>query len=528
MKSTFKLLTNHKGLTALSFMFIIAMAISSVASSLTLAPLTDSLVTHDVNALIHWLLLTIMFWVITLSLNYVNSLLQAQIVRKVANELRMKIAEGLNGISIPDYQKVDHNEYVSWLTNDVNLIETNGLQTMFDLIGSSAVLILSAGALFFYHYSLALVTILLAAVTMVVPNLFGKFMERETTRISKANSRLLAQIEDTIAGFSVFFSHNIGSALTKRIAMASDEQGAQQVTYTRRTGLIELLMGLLSVFAQMATTALTSFLVLGGYFSIGVISSSGQISGIVFSNLSKVISDIFKIQSVSAILKKDIKPDRSIDTTTPQVGDFDTALTLDHLSYGYTTDKSVIKDLSYRFEKGGKYAIVGKSGVGKSTLINLISGRINDYGGSIKIDDQELQSLSTPSLNSKIELVEQKSYIFNESVEENITLGVQKAKSLLNSAVSFLGIDKFTTTETLLSEHGQNLSGGQRQKLALARALTFDKPILIIDEVTAGIDAESAQQIEDTLLADKDRTVIMITHTLTDKTRSQLTDVVEL
>ena len=98
----------------------------------------------------------------------------------------------------------------------------------------------------------------------------------------------------------------------------------------------------------------------------------------------------------------------------------------------------------------------------------------------------------------------------------------------MNSTINFLKIDNFTTPTTLVSEHGQNLSGGQRQKLALARAMTFSKPILIIDEVTAGIDAESSQQIEDALLADKEKTVIMITHTLTNKTRSQLTDVVEL
>lgn len=161
-------------------------------------------------------------------------------------------------------------------------------------------------------------------------------------------------------------------------------------------------------------------------------------------------------------------------------------------------------------------------------MINLISGRLRDYGGTIQVDGDELKSMPATLLNAKIELVDQKSYIFNESIEENITLGHAKSQALLSNVVSFLGIDKFTNLATKIHEHGSNLSGGQRQKLALARALAFHKPILIVDEVTAGIDSENAQEIEDALLAEKDLTVIMITHNLTEKTRAQLTDTLEL
>ena len=197
---------------------------------------------------------------------------------------------------------------------------------------------------------------------------------------------------------------------------------------------------------------------------------------------------------------------------------FDHALTLDHLSFSYD-EKPIIKDVSYTFKRGGKYAILGKSGVGKSTLINLMSGRLSDYQGAIHVDNTELKSLATTALNAKIELVDQKSYI---------TLGVAKQTNALTNIVRFLGIDKFANLTTNIHEHGSNLSGGQRQKLALARALAFHKPILIVDEVTAGIDTENAQTIEDALLANKELTVIMITHHLTEKTKSQLTGTLEL
>lgn len=527
MKSTLKLLAHQKFLTFLTLLMLTIQSLSSVGSAMSLAYITNALIAKSLSAVMNWLLIAVAFWAVTLISNYIASILQAQVVRRINNQLRARIVDGLNAVSLPDYQKIDHNEYVSWLTNDVNSIATNGLNNFFSLYGSATALIFSAVALFTYHWILAVSTVALGGLTLLLPNLFGRIMQRETKRLADANSKLLGRLEDVISGFSVFFAHNIGTVLTQKVVVASDDQGAEQVAYTRHTGLVEVIIGGASVIAQMLTMAITCYMVLKGYFSIGVISSSGQLSGNVFSQLSSVISGLFQSKSVEALLEKDIKPAPAATESTAST--FNTALTLDHLTFAYNDSKNpVINDLSYRFEKGGKYAIVGKSGTGKSTLINLISGRLNNYNGAINVDDRELKTMTTPSLNGTIELVDQKPYLFNESVEENITLGVNRTKSLLKQAVSFLGIDTFTSLDANIKEHGQNFSGGQRQKLALARALTFDKPILILDEMTAGIDAESAQQIEDTLLDNQDLTVIMITHTLTEKTKERLTDVLEL
>ncbi|MFC6315643.1 ABC transporter ATP-binding protein [Lapidilactobacillus achengensis] len=526
MYETLKLFKYEKKLTLLTIVLSIAMALSSVGSSVTLAPLTDRLIARDLSGVTYWLLLTIAFWGVTLALNYANSILQEQIIRKITNQLRVQITDGLNDMSLTDYRQSDHSEYVSWLTNDLDLIKANGLQNFFELISNFSTLIFSIGALFFYHYSLAVIAIILGVLTMLIPNFFGTFMERETNRLSAANSKFLTKIEDLFGGFSVFLTHNIGHILTANVNEESDQQGATNVKYVRNTGFIELIIGLISVLAQMVMLGLTCYLAIKGYFSVGVISSSGQLSGIVFSRLTSVIHGIFRMKTVNAITKKDIKPQSQ--HSTPSKIDFERALTLEHLNFGYTDAKDVIKDFSYQFVKGGKYAIVGKSGTGKSTLIKLLSGRLENYRGTIKIDDAELKSVNPHDIYDVIELVEQKPYIFNESVGENISLGVKKSPTMLEKIAEFLHLNEFTSLKAMMSEHGSNLSGGQRQRLALARAMAFSKPILIIDEVTAGIDAEGSQQIEDALLADENLTVIMITHTLSDKTRQQLTGLVEL
>jgi ATP-binding cassette subfamily C protein len=157
-----------------------------------------------------------------------------------------------------------------------------------------------------------------------------------------------------------------------------------------------------------------------------------------------------------------------------------------------------------------------------------LSGRLQGYQGQISIDGCDISKMAATSLNAKIEVVDQKSYIFNETVAENINLGVTHEHSLYQRAIDFLGITSFAPLNTQVREHGNNFSGGQRQKIALARALTFHKPILILDEVTAGIDEANAQKIENTLLAEKGLTVIMITHHLTATTKRHLTGTLTL
>lgn len=141
MKPTIKLLAHQKLLTLLTTLLILIESLGKVTSSLTLAPLTDQLINKNFRGVFFWLLATISIWGVTLTIAYVNSLLKAQIIRKVTNQLRTDIANGLTSIPVYEYNKVNHNEYVSWLTNDINMIEQNGLQTFFSLLGNAATLL---------------------------------------------------------------------------------------------------------------------------------------------------------------------------------------------------------------------------------------------------------------------------------------------------------------------------------------------------------------------------------------------------
>lgn len=169
--------------------------------------------------------------------------------------------------------------------------------------------------------------------------------------------------------------------------------------------------------------------------------------------------------------------------------------------------------------KGKKYAIVGKSGCGKTTLVKLLTGNYSSYNGNITYDDTSLSDLDIEKVQSMASVIHQNIYMFDDSIRQNICLYDTFTGKNLSGALKTSGVEQFLERmpDGLLSkvgENGSNLSGGQRQRVAVARALIRNKPILILDEGTSAVDMQTAYDIESRLLAIDDLTLITITHNL--------------
>jgi ABC-type bacteriocin/lantibiotic exporters, contain an N-terminal double-glycine peptidase domain len=354
---------------------------------------------------------------------------------------------------------------------------------------------------------------------MYVPKLFNKVMDRAALKLKNANSQFMSQINDLVGGFTVFKNHQQTATFAQRILQASDLLGQTNVAYTQKIEAVSDGIGTLSIFSQIFTTGWTAFLIFKKLVNVGVVGTAANLSGLLFSNLSKITTNLFTMRSVQAILTVDLAK-QAASVTTNHV--FNRQLKLTNISFAYQ-DKPVLQQIDYSFTKNGKYALIGKSGVGKSTLLNLIAGQLTGYQGTIELDQHVVSNCA-----SEIEYVEQKPYLFNTTLRGNLTLGAAVATDTLNQICHDLQIDQFMTLDTPIVGHGQNLSGGQRQRIALARALVHRKPIIFLDEVTAGLDEQSAQQIETKLLQDPNLTLIMITHHLTEQTQRQLTGVLNL
>ena len=198
-------------------------------------------------------------------------------------------------------------------------------------------------------------------------------------------------------------------------------------------------------------------------------------------------------------------------------GELQNGIEIKDLSYAYDTDKTVLHNINTYFESGKSYALVGPSGSGKSTLLNLLMASTNQYTGEILYDETELREISSESLYELVSMIQQNVFVFNSSIRDNITMFHDFNSSETDRAISLSGLDMLIQKhgeDYKCGENGNALSGGEKQRISIARSLLRKSPVLLVDEATAALDAETAFHVTSSILNLEGLTRIVVTHAL--------------
>ena len=218
-----------------------------------------------------------------------------------------------------------------------------------------------------------------------------------------------------------------------------------------------------------------------------------------------------------ANIKTTTQPDQKQEISAKQIQ-------IENLSYTYKEKRQPILDnLNLTIAEGKKYLLLGDSAAGKSTLLNIISGLLKNYTGTIKLGGIDYAKITDTQLHQIISYVEQTPYIFTASLKWNLTLGQKVAPAKLKQVITACGIDQIIAhlpagINTILANQGTNLSGGQKQRIALARALLRDTPVYLFDEVTSSLDKAASISLEKLILGQKNKTIVLVTHHLQKET----------
>lgn len=499
----------------------------AVLSSVFLANVLNSLIAKEMNQFFLWLAIDIILWMVDSFVQGARDVWKEIAIQKQLNAVRRDIIEPLTEISYSDFEKNSKEDYNSWLNNDTKLLYDNGFHQIYFVYTGIVAMLFSGIAIIFFHWVLLLTTLLVGSLLFYFPKMFKQSVERDTEQVSELANDALATSTDYLRGYEVLY-HNKQLGLMQERTMGKFNQLATanvKLIFTRAWMQYSLLGT--SMLGQFLILAVAGFLIMNGQIGIGVVMSVGNLSGTVTNYSKSVANSLILLNATGKLLEKYGKiTDESKVTDGEEVTAFESKLELKNLAVAFP-DGQKIEYPEIVIEKGKKYAIIGDSGSGKSTLINLLVGNKQDYEGEILLDGKDYKGINRKSLPRVMSVIMQFPYLFKETVEENLTLGRKISPDIFDKSIRIACADDFVFNK-LDTVYDKNLSGGQQERLSVARELMGSKPILVMDESTASVDKKTALAVEKNILENPDLTVIMITHHLYDETQSYLDEVIHL
>lgn len=525
------IIKENKWRVMMTILLGILVSILLVRMALMLSGLIDFAVDKDLNRLLNLGGTYLISWVVVIGLGYLSDLSQAKTIQMMNESLRKKMTQKIISLDYEMYHQVDSGTYVSWLTNDIKQIEENSFNKFFTVIFSFTTVISSLIALFSTSIWVVLLSIVFCLIMSIIPKYVTKPIQKQAQLFSKAQEKFVGEIKSDLQGHEVLYSYNLLTRIKYSITRQSHQVEQIKYEFSATKSLVDSIMSLLHIISLLSNILLISVLAIFGVTTIGMIFPVTELSGNVFRNLSSLITAWTTLKSSKPLFEK-FEIQKTGCPSMIECPSFNNAIELKGVSYAYE-NKEVFNDLSLRFEKGKKYAIVGDSGSGKTTLIKLILGHLSGYEGELYFDNVDIKGYSGESIRSQLAYISQDVYLFNNTLKDNITLDEQFSDYDFEQALEGSCLTEFVNSlpereHESLGENGSLISGGQRQRIALARALIRQKPIIILDEGTSALDARNAFEIESKLLTNEDLTIIMITHHLNDKLRDKYDQVINL
>ena len=457
---------------------------------------------------------------------YWQSYLVSYIGQRVVVDVREVMFRKFQRMPMAYFDKHQTGETMSFLTNDVNAIQSALVDNLIDMFTEGAILIGSIGMMLYLDWKLTLLTLVTVPLVGSAMRIFGKKIKSTGTVIQEKLADITSLLQESISSVRVVKSFVREDYEIDRFKVENELNFKATMDNVRLTSLLT------PTVEFLAAVAVTFIVWFGGYEVVNGIMSAGALVAFLtyavnLANPVKRLSRIYgKIQKAMAAIDRIFGVLDMPETVNDKPNAIDLPkvqgrVKVEGVTFSYDGVHNALEDVTFDVEPGQMIAFVGPSGAGKSTIANLIPRFYDVSAGSITIDGHDIRDVTVHSLREQIGIVPQETLLFSTTVMENIRYGrLDATDDEVIAAAKAANADKFIRElpdgyQTLIGERGLNLSGGQRQRMAIARAMLKNPQILILDEATSALDTESEKIVQaalDDLMVG--RTSFVIAHRL--------------
>ena len=535
--SALKRLANYLKPYRIGFYFVLFFTVATVAFN-GLLPYVSGLPTSEIarnvskgEAINFAYIKQTLIWILLIGLGYAISQLSAgilitNVVQSAMKDLRHDLESKINRLPVSYFDKNQQGNILSRVTNDVDAVSGAMQQALIGIVNAILSILIAISMMFYINPVMALLAMVMIPISMIISKLIVNKSQPDFNQMQNALGEMNGYVQESMTGFSILKVYGREQAALEGFKKTNRKLQYYGFRSAFISGLMMPLVQLTAYLAYVVIAVVGSLYVISGVIVLGQLQAFIQYIWQVSQPMGNITQLSGVLQSASASAKRVFEIldeleeiENEVDEALPEV--FHGEVTFEHVDFAYSPDKPLIKDLNFTVKAGQTVAIVGPTGAGKTTLINLLMRFYDVNAGAIKIDGVDTKKMARSDVRSLFGMVLQDAWLYEGTIADNIRFGKLAATDYeVVDAAKTANVDHFIRTmpegyEMFINSEGDNISLGQKQLMTIARAVISNPKILILDEATSSVDTRLEALIQKAM--DKvmeGRTSFVIAHRL--------------